>query len=142
MTFNPDINLIAAAMDRIIPPMGDLEGAGGLGLAPEVIERSKTDDRFWLALQTVYASLNAPGNFGMLDGEQQDAALSAIESETPDAFGFWLDVVYTVYYMQPRVHQRLGWHGRTPQPDGNQMPPWNESVLANIRTRAPFWKQV
>ena len=39
MAFTPDIDLLTAAMDRILPPAGDLPGAGSMGLAQEVIDR-------------------------------------------------------------------------------------------------------
>ncbi|MEM7024420.1 MAG: hypothetical protein AAF637_17840, partial [Pseudomonadota bacterium] len=141
MSFAPDLTLLAHAMDRVVPPVDDLPGAGSMGLAEEVVERSRSDHRFWSALEAVISNLPAAGDFGDLNGDQQDATLSAVEQRFPRQFGHWLDVVYTVYYMQPAVHRRLGWHGRPPQPDGNQMPPWNESVLDTIRNREPFWKK-
>ena len=142
MAFTPDIDLLSAAMDRILPPIGDVPGAGSMGLAQEVIDRSKTDDRWWPALEAVLTALPSAKAFNALSGDERDAALTAAETVNLEAFGFWVDVVYTAYYMQPQVHARLGWHGRPPQPDGNEMPPWDESVLANIRTREPFWKKV
>ena len=142
MTLDRDANLLAAALDRVIPPVDDLPGAGGMGLADEVIERCGADVRFNNALGTVLGALPSSTDFVALDGEGQDGALRAVESSHPAAFGLWLDVVYTVYYMQPSVHQRLSWHGRSPQPDGNEMPPWDESVLSVIRQREPFWRTV
>ncbi|MEM7024146.1 MAG: hypothetical protein AAF637_16380 [Pseudomonadota bacterium] len=139
MSFEPDLALLALAMDRVIPPVDDLPGAGGMGLAEDVVARSRTDDRFFSALQTVLRAL--PAAFEDLDDDRKDAAIRAIEEGSPRDFGQWLDVVYTVYYMQPAVHRRLGWHGRPPQPDGNQMPPWDENVLANVRRRKPFWRR-
>lgn len=142
MAFEPDINILALAMDRVVPPVDDLPGAGGMGLAGEVVERSRTDERFWIALQTVLGALSSVEGFTALDCDDRDEALAAVESSNAAAFGLWLDVVYTIYYMQPSVHKRLGWHGRPPQPDGNQMPPWNESILSNTRKREPFWRRV
>ncbi len=141
-TFNPDIALLTAALDRIIPPVENVPGAGGLGLAGEIVERSRADDRFWSALVTVMQALSDVDGFESLDGEAQDAALKSVEESQPAAFGLWLDVVYTIYYMQPEVHRYLSWHGRPPQPEGNVMPPWDESVLDVIRQREPFWKKV
>lgn len=142
MGFEPDINLLTAAMDRVVPQVDDLPGAGGMGLAQEVIDRSKEDPRFWAALVTVLEVLPSAEDFATFDGDDQDKALTSVESNDRRQFGLWLDVVYTVYYMQPQVHQRLGWHGRPPQPDGNEMPPWDESILKNVRKREPFWRQV
>ena len=142
MAFTPDIDLLTAAMDRVLPSIGDLPGAGSMGLAQEVIDRSRSDDRFWAALEAILTALPSAKEFSRLSERARDEALTSVETLFLKAFGFWVDVIYVVYYMQPQVHARLGWHGRPPQPEGNQMPPWDESVLANIRTREPFWKQV
>lgn len=141
-TFNPDLALLSAALDRIIPPVEDVPGAGGLGLAGEVVERSRADDRFWNALSTVVEALSDVDEFESLGGEAQDDAIRRVEALHSAAFGLWLDVVYTIYYMQPEVHRYLNWHGRPPQPEGNVMPPWDESVLDLVRQREPFWKKV
>jgi hypothetical protein len=112
-----------------------------MGLSEEVIKRCAADFRFSDALDAVVEALPSPGDFAALDDDGRDEALRAVESSNPDAFGLWLDVVYTVYYMQPDVHKRLNWHGRSPQPDGNTMPPWDESILGVIRQREPFWRK-
>ncbi|MBT5320580.1 MAG: hypothetical protein HOL45_11820, partial [Chloroflexi bacterium] len=119
MTLNSDTSLLSAALDRVIPPVDDLPGAGGMGLAGEVVKRCEADSRFNAALTTVIGALPSPNDFTALDDEGQDGALRTVESSDPDAFGLWLDVVYAIYYMQPAVHRRLSWHGRTPQPEGN-----------------------
>jgi len=142
MVIKTDTDLLTAALDRVVPPVGDLPGAGGLGLAEEVIKRSAADFRFTEAYAIVIDDLPSPNEFLALDDDGRDDALRNAESSHPDAFGLWLDVVFTVYYMQPEVHQRLNWHGRSPQPEGNTMPPWDESVLDTIRQREPFWRKV
>ena len=142
MSFEPDVNLLSAAMDRVIPAVDDLPGAGSMGLADEVVERSRTDERFWSALQAVLEGIAGAEDFTSLDGDGQDDVLRGVENAARAPFGLWLDVVYTVYYMQPAVHRRLKWHGRPPQPEGNVMPPWDESVLETIRKREPFWRKV
>jgi len=142
MAFKPDIDLLTVAMDRVIPSIEDLPGAGSMGLAQEVIDRSQSDDRWTVALESVLTALPSAKAFNALSGDDQDTALTTAETINLEAFGHLVDIIYTVYYMQPQVHARLNWHGRSPQPDGNQMPPWDESVLANIRTREPVWRQV
>jgi hypothetical protein len=141
MVIKTDTYLLTAALNRVIPPVGDLPGAGGMELAEEVIKRSAADFRFQDALTKVLGALPSPHDFLALDDDEPDDALRTAESSQAAAFGLWLDVVYTVYYMHPEVHQRLGWHGRSPQPEGNVMPPWDESVLGVIRKRDPFWRK-
>lgn len=142
-----DVSVLSAAMDRVVPPVDELPGAGGMGLAAVVVERSRADERFWDALSTVIGALSSSGSGGSgeyasMSGDEQDDALRVVEASEPAAFALWLDVVFTIYYMQPTVHKRLDWHGRSPQPVGNEMPPWDESVLSKIRQREPFWRKV
>ena len=136
------MQLLSAVMDRVIPPVDDLPGAGSMGLATEVVQRSSSDERFNESLRIVLALLPSDDDFEAMDEVRRDQAIALVEESDPANFGLWLDVVYTVYYMQPQVHQRLGWHGRPPQPEGNQMPPWDESVLGTVRKREPFWRRV
>jgi len=136
------MEVLSAALDRLIPAVDDLPGAGAMGLADEVTSRCKADDRFWNAHTTVVERLSAVDGFLNLAGSEQDEVIAATEKAVPDEFGLWLDVVYTIYYMQPSVHQHLGWHGQPPQPGGNFMPPWDPSVLDVIKQREPFWRKV
>jgi hypothetical protein len=142
MTSIPDINVLAAALDRILPAVDNLAGAGEMGLGQEVIDRSRADSRFWDALSTVTEALSSSGDFVGLDRPNKDEVLRNIEESDASAFGLWLDVVYTIYYMQPAVHTWLNWHGRPPQPEGNVMPPWDDSILEVARKREPFWRKV
>jgi hypothetical protein len=134
--------LLSAVMDRLIPPIDGLAGAGSMGLADEVIERAEADVRLSEALAGVMGKLPQGPKFKAMSDSIRDETLHTVESEIPAEFGLFVDLVYTVYYMQPDVHRRLGWHGRPPQPDGNTMPPWDESVIERIRLREPFWRKV
>jgi hypothetical protein len=109
MASTPDIDLLTAAIDRVLPPIGDLSGAGGMGRAQEVIDRSQTDDRFQSALETVLFALPSVIEFNALSDDERDQELTSVETLHLEAFGFWGDVIY---YMQPQVRARLNWHGR------------------------------
>ena len=107
----------------------------------QLIERlTHKDQRFNSALETVATAL--PDGFDSLDAGAQDDALRDIESANPEAFGLFLDITYSFYYMRPEVHERLNWHGRAPQPEGNELPPFDDSVLEVARQRAPLWRKV
>ena len=139
---------LSAGMDRLLPPNGDLPGAGGMRLASEVEGKARQDARFGASVSAVldgiesHTASGATGGFAALVSEQLDDLLRSVESTVPDHFGVFLDLAYTVYYSDPRVHQQIGWHGRTPQPDGNEMSPFDESVLNRMRDREPFWRRV
>lgn len=143
-----DSSTLAAAMDRVIPTAAGLPGAGAMGVGPEIEARAASQSWLDSAVKAVLdalareASEQGKERFDQLDPEGQDAVLQRVESSFPDEFGSFLDLVYTVYYMQPEVHRAIGWHGRTPQPDGNEMAPFDESVLAVACKREPFWRKV
>ncbi len=135
-----DTTSLSAALDRVVPAIGNLPGAGAMGLADVIAENAQKDHRFNSALETVSAAL--PDVFDSLDAGPQDDALRDIESANPAAFGLFLDITYSFYYMRPEVHERLNWHGRAPQPEGNELPPFDDSVLEVARQRAPLWRKV
>ncbi len=138
-----DESLLNVLLDRLLPAVGALPAAGQMGLAPEVIRLAGQQDRFWglftSAMQLFESA--APGFTKMEDGGQ-DRAIESFETENRYLFGVIVDIAYIVYYKDPRVHERIGWDGRLPQPDGNVMTPWDESVLDNARKREPFWRKV
>ncbi len=135
-----NLNLLSTALDRVVPAVGDLPGAGAMGLAEVIVESARQDRRFEAAIETVAAALT--DEFASMDAGAQDDALRAIESAQGEAFGLFLDITYSFYYMRPEVHDHLNWHGRTPQPDGNELPPFDDSVLEVARQRAPLWRKV
>ena len=135
-----NLSLLAAALDRVVPAVATLPGAGAMGLADVIVKSARQDQRFKAALETVAAAL--PDGFESMGAENRDEALREIEIAQAEAFGLFLDITYSFYYMRPDVHERLGWHGRTPQPDGNELPPFNDSVLEVARQRAPLWRKV
>ena len=74
--------------------------------------------------------------------EQQIEALQLIEETLPEQFSQFLQLVYTIYYMQPEVHERIGWPGGAVQPEGFEVEPFDESILETARQREPFWREV
>ncbi len=114
------LRLLEAVLDRIVPPVDDLPGAGGLGLA---------------------TALDG-GDFAALDTPRQTAVLRVVEQGRPAAFATLVQLTYLVYYGDSRVHQRIGWRTGGVQPLGFELPPFEGSILDEIRRREPFWRQV
>ena len=148
MTIHPtgtDVNeeVLSAILDRLIPAVDNLPPAGQMGLAQDVVQLAGQQARFWGLFSTAMASFGSqnPSCVG-LDGKEQDRAIRAFEAGNPRQFGVIRDSSYIVYYMDSGVHRRIGWDSRPPQPDGNSMEPWDDSVLENIRKREPFWRRV
>ncbi len=144
MTSTTEISseLLSALMNRLIPAVDDLPAAGDMGLAEEVLRLSDEHPRY-SALFT--AGMNAlvefSGDFLTLSDPHQDSAIRKFESSNPAEFDAVRTLVYLVYYKDIRVHDRLGWESRPPQPEGNVMEPWDESILETTKKRAPFWRK-
>ena len=138
---------LGEVMDRLIPGVDDLPAAGQMGLGVEVERMARDVSRFAKGLESVLGALSADpssrasGGFRGLKPEDQDTAIRAIEKNIPTKFGTFLEIVYLAYYSQPAVHRRIGWVGRPPQPEGFDLPPFDESILETIRKREPFWRR-
>lgn len=134
-------------MDRLIPPVDDLPGAGTMGLLDEIERIASEHDRYrkslvrFLDALTMDMSVEAEGGFLALSGEQQDEAIREIEESLSKEFANVLEVVYISYYSRPEVHARIGWRTGPLQPLGFTLPPFDESVLDTVRKREPFWRQ-
>ena len=136
-------SLLIALLDRLLPAVGALPAAGQMGLAPEVIRLAGQQDRFWgLFTNAMQLFESTTPGFANMEGSDQDRAIESFETENRHLFSVIVDIAYIVYYKDSSVHERIGWDGRPPQPDGNVMTPWDESVLDNARKREPFWRKV
>ena len=140
--------VLKRVMDLVIPPDGDFPGAGGLGLAEQLERSSQRYGRLRSGLLSVLDAMSLDiasrieGGFAALDEERQIAALKTVETNLPAQFGEFVELVYGNYYTDSRVHERIGWVGRPPQPEGFDLEPWDPAVLENMRKREPFWRQV
>ena len=140
--------MLSEVMDRLIPAVDDLPAAGQMGLGPEVERMASEVPRYAEGLEVFLAALamdplsRASGGFRALSPNDQDNAIRVIERNIPDHFSTFLEIVYLVYYSQPAVHQRIGWVGRPPQPEGFDLPPFDESILETAIKRKPFWRKV
>jgi Gluconate 2-dehydrogenase subunit 3 len=135
-------SLLRFVLNRVIPPHGELSGAGDLG-AGATIERTLVESprlrRLFLdGLKTIEVS--APRPFVELSEAAQTAVLQRVEHSHPAFFTALVDHTYRAYYTLPEVQQSLGWY-RPPQPLGHTLPPFDPSLLAQQRTRAPFWRR-
>ncbi len=139
---------LSEVMDRLIPAVDDLPAAGEMGLGSEVERMAGEVPRYAKAMETVLDALStdplsrATGGFRALSPDDRDNAIRVIERNMPGDFGTFLEIVYLAYYSQSAVHQRIGWVGRPPQPEGFELPPFDESILETVREREPFWRRV
>ena len=148
--------LLAAIQDRLIPGQGEMPGAGSAGCAATIDEylrdRPALRPPILAAMNAVEAAAGARAQaaaaddaggthvaFLTLSATERDAALAAVEAAQPDLFEALLKQTYTAYYTNPAVLLILGWN--PPQPVGHPTPPpFDESLLENVKRRGKIWR--
>ncbi len=146
LTATDRLNL-AVAMDRIVPAVDDLPGAGEMGLGIEAEAIAERIPRYREAMIRVLDAITLDpaarvvGGFRALEDDQQVESLKAIEAAMADYFGDFVHLVYTAYYSDARVHSRIGWRSGAPQPAGWHLPPFDASILETVSKREPFWRK-
>ncbi len=141
-SLHPNSALQKSVLDRIIPPVADLPGAGGLGIEKELERMSTEHHKFSGILFSAIESIQSRLGEDTVTVENLNKAISGFESFEPTPFALLLELVYLAYYSDPRVHDRIGWKTGPLQPEGHPLPPWEESILAKVKNRAPFWIEV
>ena len=138
--------VLAAVLNRLVPPVSDLPGAGDLGILAAVEGRARRHRNLRQALSTIMEAFSldpaahAAGGFAALPVEEQDDSIRQIRATMPGQFDTFLKLVYTVYYMEPEVLKQIGAPDHPPQPQGFELAPWNEAILEQARERTPFWR--
>jgi len=141
-TSDQSTQLMQSILDLLIPPIENLAGAGGLNLEDELhrmsTEHSKYTGVIDRSIDAITSMLPSTG----LNSQVTSEVIQQFESSDPRLFGLLLEIVYTAYYSDTRVHERIGWKSGALQPEGHPMPPWDESILDIVRKRKPFWTHV
>jgi hypothetical protein len=137
-----DNTLLSSILDRIIPPVDDLAGAGGLDLESELHRMSTEHTKYTGVMEQAIGEISNSLSSGEPDQNELTNAIEQLEKSNPQLFTLLLELVYLAYYSDPRVHERIGWKTGPLQPDGFPMEPWDESVLEKTRKREPFWTKV
>jgi hypothetical protein len=142
-----DRTTLATVLDRLIPAVDDLPAAGEMGLVKEIERRARRNHRLRGALIAVTDALSldlsahAAGGFNALESEAQIESIEEIERSIPDKFVLFLQLVYTIYYMEKTVLEHIGWTTGPVQPAGFDIEPFDEAILVNARQREPFWRK-
>lgn len=134
---------IRAALDRLVPPVDHLPGAGSMGVLDDVERMTAQHNRYRLALRRFIDALSGTKQrFAELGPVQQDDVIKSFETSAASDFANVLEVIYIAYYSRPEVHFRIGWRTGALQPLGFELPPFDEAILKTVRERVPFWRKV
>ena len=141
-TSKQSTKLMQSILDLLMPPVEDLAGAGGLNLGDELHRMSIEHSKYTGVIERSIDAVTSLLGTNDLNSHVTSEVIQQFESSDPELFELLLEIVYTAYYSDTRVHERIGWKSGALQPDGHPMPPWNESILEIVRKREPFWTRV
>ena len=137
--------LVSTVLDRLIPPHGDMPGAGEVGTADYIdgiaggsahIARLFTD-----GLQDIEIAASRSGSgFGDLTGDQQDDVLRSVETDDSEFFDPLVRHTYNGYYSNPKIVELLGLDPRPPQPRGNRVERGDLSSLEVVVERGQAYR--
>jgi hypothetical protein len=142
---------LRAWVDALIPARGERPAAGDVGAAEyidAVLFRTPRVRAPLIAAIDTVDRLSVARHGGTFAGQEpgdQAAILRAFEESDGDGiFGVVRDLTYEAYYTTPRVLDLLaretGWRYETAF-SGSEMEPFDESLLARVRTAPASWRQ-
>ena len=142
------ICLMRCVLDRIIPPNGELPGAGELGLVgyiDQIIGRS-TDlkQMFGNALSQIEIISNScfMKDFERLIEEQQVEVLCQLEKHEPKVMEALVRYAYYGYYSNPRILDYVKVGSKPPQPTGYHVEPDDFTLLDKVKNRGRIYREI
>ena len=146
---------LTAIQDELVPPEGELPGAGAAGGAAAVDgylhAQPPLQTNVLAALAAVDASSQSstaePSSgaspispFAALPAADRVAVLRAVEAEHPEPFRTLVELTYTAYYTNPAIQALLGPDAQPPQPHGYPPPPpFDPRRLERVKQRGQLW---
>jgi hypothetical protein len=120
-------------MDEIIPKQGNMPSASEAGGVA-----------YFSALKQAEPALAAE-ILSALDKVSKSsppvAALKQLEKEEPAQFAVLRDFVYEAYYTQPQVWKLIDYQFHATDHPGPHMKPFDETVIARVRTKPKFYRE-
>ncbi|HYD47128.1 MAG TPA: gluconate 2-dehydrogenase subunit 3 family protein [Terriglobales bacterium] len=144
MLTTEQLDLLAAALDEVIPPNPSLglAGAGSLGMAEHIAGvLARTPE----LVAVVSSGLDALSAAARQRGAAHFGALPAdLRRQLVGEQGFLfllMFIGYAGYYQHPLVLTALGLEARPPHPQGHSLPPNDASLLDPVRQRGRMYRE-
>ncbi len=147
---------LTAIQDDLVPPEGELPGAGAAGGAAAMDGYLHAQPLLQTNILTVLAAVDAsaqsraaepsgdsspPSPFAALPAAARVAVLRAVEAEHPEPFRTLVELTYTAYYTNPAIQALLGPDAHPPQPHGYPSPPpFDPRRLERVKQRGRLWR--
>lgn len=81
------------------------------------------------------------GSFSGNSANERNLFLETVQTEQPPDFAALVNLTLAHYYAHPRVLAALDWPSRPPQPEGHELAPFDDSLLAPVLARGAIWRQ-
>lgn len=129
-----DVAFLRALLDTLIPPVGLMPGAGGLGIELAVADAIASDAQAGPAVASGLRALReqSPRFASLAPRERPSLVEAVLDSTTLRAM---LRHVYLAYYQHPRVLAAVGEPPRPPFPEGFELEPTDPELLAALLAR-------
>jgi Gluconate 2-dehydrogenase subunit 3 len=134
--------------EAVLGSADDMPGASTMG-GLDYLERLVTQvpgltEQFRTCLDTLDAESRKQRqqSFANLPRTGRVEILTAMERNlAPDFFRALRDFIYEAYYTRPEIWQRLGYESHLTDHAGPIMKPFDETVLAQVRTRGKLYRE-
>jgi gluconate 2-dehydrogenase subunit 3-like protein len=140
--------LLRSAMDEIIPASDGMPAASEVGGVDYLEKLAGRDAKVSKELRDSLAALDELSQkrfqsaFVALSHEQRVQALTALERQEAEIFKTLRDYVYEAYYEQPQVWKLIDYTCYPTNGGGPTLKPFNEEILAEVRKKPKFYREV
>ena len=140
--------LLHSAMDEIIPAGDGMPAASEVGGVDYLEKLAARDAKVSKELRGSLSALDELSQkrfqsaFAALSHEQRMQALTALEQQEAEVFKTLRDYVYEAYYEQPQVWKLIDYHLYPTNEGGPTLKPFNEEILAEVRKKPKFYREV
>jgi hypothetical protein len=126
-------NRLRGIMDEIIPRQGSMPSASEAGGLTYFSALSEAEPEFAAEILAALAKIS--------HSSPPLQALKQFEREDPAEFVVLRDFVYEAYYTQPQIWQLIGYQFYPTDHKGPHMKPFDEAILAKVRSKPKFYRE-